>query len=538
MKLATLAIIITLALSACASADVTISAVSQSPTALSGQCFAPEATNYTYAWYLNGSQSASGSTTSWPYMTATPHAWIPDFNVGLIYQLDSQGNNIRNLTYADTKAYSTAVDSVWNVWLGVWNDNHPSWVYKYDALGNEIQKINVSGDISFIAIDKDNNAWLMQYAGGVGDYGSILKVNNTGSVLVNITAPADAKHPFLAAVDNNNDVYVQLETPGALVMKFDTAGNNLLNISIAGSEGYMAVDRNNNLFVATYDSDIHKYNSTGGEVAVITTDFAYTQSIGLDLDDHLWAADGSGDKLYEFDNDLVSILNTTVSGMTAAYNVYADASNNIWIDDAGGYIFEVNQSGNTIFTSPLGAQPISVSDANGLILQKLIGGMMPNPSNLTYFNAGDSIVFQCSANGGTALNSTVFIPTLTNAACVEDWACGAWTDCLASLQTRTCTDNNLCGSNLTKPNETQSCTMPAPVQDDTQAFEQRFIPASTGYGIFSVMQESGRGLYKFFTVLTQPLAAFMIIIGVIAGVVAILVSMSGVIKGSIRGQQK
>jgi hypothetical protein len=538
MKLAILTILATLALAAFASADVTISAVTQSPTALNGQCFAAGASNYSYAWYVNGSQSTSGSTVSWPYMTATPYAWIPDFNVGLIYQLDAQGNNIRNLTYDDTKAYSTAVDSQWSVWLGVWNDNHPSWVYKYDALGNEIQRINVSGDISFIMIDKDDNAWLMQYAGGVGDYGSILKVNSTGSVLVNITPPADAKHPFIGVVDNNNDVYVQLETPGVLVMKFDTAGNNLFNISIANSEGYMAVDSNNNLFVATYDSDIHKYNSTGYEVAVVTTDFAYTQSIGLDLNDHLWAADGSGDKLYEFDNNLGSILNTTVSGMSAAYNVYADAENNIWIDDASGYIYEVNQSGDTILTEPLGAQPISVSDANGLILQKLIGGMMPNPSNLTYFNAGDSVVFQCAANGGGALNSTVFIPTLTNAQCVEDWTCGAWTDCLASLQTRTCTDNNLCGSNLTKPNETQSCVMPTPPQDDTSTFEQKFIPASTGYGIFPVMQESGRGLYKFFTVLREPLAKFMLVIGFIAGVVAILISMAGIIQGSIRGQQK
>ncbi|MEA3343315.1 MAG: hypothetical protein U9Q92_04055 [archaeon] len=43
--------------------------------------------------------------------------------------------------------------------------------------------------------------------------------------------------------------------------------------------------------------------------------------------------------------------------------------------------------------------------------------------------------------------------------CTEDWTCGSWSFCNAdSQQTRTCTDNNMCGTEDDKPGETRGCT--------------------------------------------------------------------------------
>ncbi len=42
--------------------------------------------------------------------------------------------------------------------------------------------------------------------------------------------------------------------------------------------------------------------------------------------------------------------------------------------------------------------------------------------------------------------------------CVSDWSCGSWSECSTSeIQTRTCTDSNNCGTNLGKPQTSQSC---------------------------------------------------------------------------------
>lgn len=42
--------------------------------------------------------------------------------------------------------------------------------------------------------------------------------------------------------------------------------------------------------------------------------------------------------------------------------------------------------------------------------------------------------------------------------CQEDWTCTSWTTCSGSQQTRTCTDNNACGTTHNQPVEVKSCT--------------------------------------------------------------------------------
>lgn len=43
--------------------------------------------------------------------------------------------------------------------------------------------------------------------------------------------------------------------------------------------------------------------------------------------------------------------------------------------------------------------------------------------------------------------------------CLESWSCGEWSQCSAEgIETRTCTDANSCGTIVSKPVESQSCT--------------------------------------------------------------------------------
>jgi PGF-pre-PGF domain-containing protein len=45
--------------------------------------------------------------------------------------------------------------------------------------------------------------------------------------------------------------------------------------------------------------------------------------------------------------------------------------------------------------------------------------------------------------------------------CQESWLCSEWSNCTNSIQTRTCTDNNNCDTTLSKPQENQTCEMPS-----------------------------------------------------------------------------
>jgi len=48
---------------------------------------------------------------------------------------------------------------------------------------------------------------------------------------------------------------------------------------------------------------------------------------------------------------------------------------------------------------------------------------------------------------------------LAGGGCTESWTCTDWSTCVSSLQTRTCTDSNACGTTATKPAVSQACTV-------------------------------------------------------------------------------
>lgn len=60
-----------------------------------------------------------------------------------------------------------------------------------------------------------------------------------------------------------------------------------------------------------------------------------------------------------------------------------------------------------------------------------------------------------------------FIQKIHESTCVENWNCVSWSGCTEqSIQTRTCTDTNSCGTNNNKPSTTQSCTYTATCSED------------------------------------------------------------------------
>lgn len=63
-----------------------------------------------------------------------------------------------------------------------------------------------------------------------------------------------------------------------------------------------------------------------------------------------------------------------------------------------------------------------------------------------------------SGSFSVSLNSSIGNGTGNiNPPCIENWACGSWNTCSASLQTRTCTDSNSCGTIVNNPILSQSC---------------------------------------------------------------------------------
>lgn len=114
-------------------------------------------------------------------------------------------------------------------------------------------------------------------------------------------------------------------------------------------------------------------------------------------------------------------------------NQFGSLSN--WIANAGG------DDANSVFGNPL-----FVSHASGdfhLQSGSAARGIGENGS--------DAGAFQF--NGGAP-------------PCSENWSCGDWSACINTVQTRTCTDLNACGTTLSRPPQSQACEDPI-VTDDT-----------------------------------------------------------------------
>jgi hypothetical protein len=77
--------------------------------------------------------------------------------------------------------------------------------------------------------------------------------------------------------------------------------------------------------------------------------------------------------------------------------------------------------------------------------------------------------------------------------CQEDWSCTDWSECVNSIQARTCVDKNDCGTTASKPVETQNC-------------EAQITPIS---GLFTFMT-SPIGLTSLASILTLFLIIFLL----------------------------
>lgn len=52
--------------------------------------------------------------------------------------------------------------------------------------------------------------------------------------------------------------------------------------------------------------------------------------------------------------------------------------------------------------------------------------------------------------------------------CEEYWSCSEWSECISNTKTRECTDLNYCQTNISKPEETESCTSFSPCEPNWQ----------------------------------------------------------------------
>jgi len=158
------------------------------------------------------------------------------------------------------------------------------------------------------------------------------------------------------------------------------------------------------------------------------------------------------------------------------YMTYGNAGSDTWTNNIfsyegretfwfDGWAFSRYVGNNNLFHSRTGAAQFT---PNGSSLAGWKSAASPDDSasiegNPLFTNAasgdfslGASSPARLAASDGTAIGA--WQPSAQQ--CTESWSCGAWSTCANSVQSRTCTDANSCGTTTNRPALTQGCSMP------------------------------------------------------------------------------
>jgi len=86
--------------------------------------------------------------------------------------------------------------------------------------------------------------------------------------------------------------------------------------------------------------------------------------------------------------------------------------------------------------------------------------------------------------GGVVTTTTVAEETTTTVEkCQEEWTCTDWSECKDGIQTRTCTDENNCGTDLYRPFESQPCTTVGETEETSEGIVGSITGLATLLGL-------------------------------------------------------
>lgn len=83
--------------------------------------------------------------------------------------------------------------------------------------------------------------------------------------------------------------------------------------------------------------------------------------------------------------------------------------------------------------------------------------------------AGGQQTRTCTDQNGCGTNNGRPPETQACGSCTPSWSCTPWSACIGDMQTRTCSDQNGCGTNTGRPAESQACTSPCTPEGQIRA---------------------------------------------------------------------
>jgi PGF-pre-PGF domain-containing protein len=341
-------------------------------------------------------------------------------------------------------------------------------VYFFDCDNITVWGGDLDGESFFYNV---TNSRINNISTKYGYWGFVLEGSN--NTLHNITSNENHVHGMYLTGYNNTftDIVANHNTQIGIYSPTSSYNNTMINVNSSNNSQhglYVQNFINSTLINATLSNNAQHglYIDTGSNSTVINItansntqagiyisgNIGYNNFSGVNLNFNQYGIQISGSD-YNAINDSY-ITNNTVYGLyfqsgaeyNLFYNNYFNNSQNYYNSTTiTNYFNTTNQTGPNI--------------VNGTFIG---GNYWENASTSTYDSTcadpdGD---FFCNDSFSMDGDNNDSLPLFYNiqGVCSEAWSCSAWSTCSSAIQTRTCTDTNGCGTEISKPSESQSCS--------------------------------------------------------------------------------
>jgi len=222
-----------------------------------------------------------------------------------------------------------------------------------------------------IAVDSKNNVWL-------GTYGSKKYYHvdgKTGQIMNTVDLSPVGHTPYGAVIDQNGILWSS-GAGGQNVLRLDTSNNSITTINLHHFVYGLALDRNNHIFIAGWDSScFSRINILTGRIDWTKPCPYQSRGVAVTDDGDVWIANSAGGTVTRYSNN-GEFKATIIVGSTPT-GVSVDNQGKVWVVDYGDeYIHRI---------SPGNKQKDSVGNIiNGVELSKrIIGGTHYGYSDMT-----------------------------------------------------------------------------------------------------------------------------------------------------------
>jgi len=228
-------------------------------------------------------------------------------------------------------------------------------VFAVDTNGKVIGTFAAANRPTGMGTDLQGNVWCGILSG------SFIKYTKTG-VATTVT-PSGCTSSQNISCDSRGNVWLG-DGGGGRIFKMAPNGTVLLTLTSTGHRT-PAVDHFDNVFTTGFGSTtLSKWSNTGQALGSFTHGISTQQGLAVDADNNLWLANQST-TILKF-SDAGKPLGTFTTGGSSLLAVGVDGLNNIWVSNYGSASLTVMKTDGTVIkTIPVGASPIPIGDNTG-----------------------------------------------------------------------------------------------------------------------------------------------------------------------------